>query len=529
MTEPATTQLFSPATIAAVAEFWKLGACIVIGFACFLFRKPITHLLLNLRKIKRNNTEIEIAPPPTEPATQDPTIPLPQKPLPEAPIEETPEPPADADSLFSEMFTAIFDRDNPRARELRDQWMERNPNERPKIEVLYLALLCKFQKDADAAHELQQLRQNETYSDEFPYMLMTLGEFYESIDQPAIAMQFFKEWEETAINPLGKANAVIAKSRVLGLLETPEIALQFLQQNISRFEEHDCLAQVYHQIAETYRLMGNELMQCIALEKVIQYRPTNATDRFSAAYAQSSAHLPHLSMNNYERIFELDPSNSYARNNYAVILANFGILSKSVEQYEKAQAEGNSLAAANLAYLYIGKGLIGDATRLLRAAQKTENYHENIDRALADLHKMEESENEKISKVRRWIPVFQKFFRRYADARLIPTANVQQIGGSWSSESTGLISITQDNSTFDAEWKFENSWRRLHGVQYNNGAEIWLYSEITDPFVSEGEARYGPPQEALGYISNDGSKLVILSFRENEPRMLSLLRVRSNC
>ena len=205
--------------------------------------------------------------------------------------------------------------------------------------------------------------------------------------------------------------------------------------------------------------------------------------RFEAAYAQSSADLSHLSFNNYERELELNPFNSFARNNFAVQLANFGMLSKSVEHYERARVDGNTLAAANLAYLYIEKGLLADAIRLLREAQGKENYHENIDRALTDLHRMEESENEKLAEVRQWMPMCRKFLRQYADARLIPKENNQQFSGSWSSESTGTITITQENGVFHAEWSAASSGRKLHGVQYNNGAELKLYTMSVNPFA----------------------------------------------
>ena len=527
MPESAPLSLFSSETITSVAELWKLAACLVFAFVCYVFRTPISQILVNLRRIKSKNTEIELAPSKEDEAIQDSSISSPQKAVPDGPIEGTPETSDNTDSLFSEMFDAISRRDNDHARHLRDKWIERNPSERKKTEVLFLHLLCGLQKNTGAVHELEQLRQNEDYSDQLPIILVTLGEFYESIDQHARASQYFQEWEEMTTNPLGRANAVIARSRTLAKLESPETSLRFLQDNISRFEDHESLAQVYRQVAEVFRSMNNELMRCVALEKVVQYQPTDSTIRFQTAYAQASADLPHLSLNNYEKELDLNPSNTFARNNYAVQLASFGAFSKSVEQYERARTDGNSLAAANLAYLYIDKGLLDDAVRLLREAQKTEGYHENIDRALADLHKRKESEYEKLNTIRGWIPIFQKFFQEYADARLVAAEKVHPFAGSWNDETAGSITITQERDTFHAVWGTQSSDRKLEGVRYNNGAEIKMYKSTVNPFAFNEEPTYGAPQDALAYISEDGSKLQVLSHRGEQPELLSFRRIAS--
>ena len=279
MPEPAQIQLLSSETITSFAELWKIGVCVLIAFVCHIFRHPISQILLNLRKIRSKYTEIELAPPTEERDTQEPLLPLSKKAPPEKPTEQTPETAIDGDSLFSEMLDAINRRENDRARELRDKWIERDSSKRRQNEVFYLHLLCKFQKNSEAVQELQQLRHDEAYSDQFPIILMTLGTFYESTDQHESALQFFMEWEKVTSNPLGKANAVVARSRIVALSESSDASLSFLLQSISRFEDHECLAQIYHQIAETYRSMENEVMRCVALEKVVQYRPTDSAIR----------------------------------------------------------------------------------------------------------------------------------------------------------------------------------------------------------------------------------------------------------
>ena len=525
MPESTLPQLLSSETISSIAELWKLAACFLVAFLGYIFRTPITQILLNLRKIRSRNTVIDIASPLQQELIQEPSLALSQKAPPQVPSTETPESSPDGDSLFSEMFSAIYRRENEQARELRDQWIEKNPSERTQNEVLYLHLLCKFQRNSDAVQELEQLRHNEAYSEQLPYIYMTLGEFYESIDQYENASQYFKDWEETATTQLAKANAVVARSRIIALSETPKASLHFLQRHISRYPENECLAQIFHQIAEIYRQLGNEFMRCVALEKVVQYRPTDSAIRFEAAYAQSSSKLPHLSLKNYEIELTMSPMNALARNNYAVQLANFGILSKSVEQYEKAREDGNSLAVANLAYLYIEKGLLGDADRLLREAQAKPDYHENIDRALTDLHKMVDTEVEKLATIRNRMSTFQKFVRQYADAHLNPSQEVHRFAGTWNNERTGDMIVEQDDDSFHAEWGLSSSKHKIQGIQHNNSGELRLYTATPNPFLANEEPQFGMPRDALAYVSDDGTRLEIFSYEEEPPQILSFLRV----
>ena len=79
MPESTSAQLLSSETISSIAELWKLGACIVIAFLGYLFRTPINQILLNLRKIRSRNTEIDIASPSQEEVIQESSLSLSKK------------------------------------------------------------------------------------------------------------------------------------------------------------------------------------------------------------------------------------------------------------------------------------------------------------------------------------------------------------------------------------------------------------------------------------------------------------------
>ena len=523
---PESQSLLSSETISAVAELWKLAACIATVWICYMFRASISQFLQNLRKIRSRGTEIDLTPSPPPSKTPETDVAAAERALPDVSQQESPSKVVNGDAVFAQLVHAVYQRDNDRAEELFTQWTEQEPNNTPHNEVVYYRLLCQFQGDSHAVDKLNAFRRDGTYKDEHPQILDTLAKFYESVDQYNKALDLYEEARLSSETPRSKIAAAIEQSRIIAITQTPEASLRGLQDLLREVTDDECFAIVYHQIAETFRLMGSDLMRCVALEKVLQYRPTDAAVRFETAYAQSAARLPYLALKNYELELRLNPQNADARNNYAVELEKLGFSVKSVEEYSKARAEGNTLAAANLANRYIQQGLVRDAREILKGAQTTDEYHENVDHSLANLHKLENEENERRGRTHEWVPVYQKFLQRFADARVFPGDNVWRFAGSWTTGNGDAVVITQDDKGFVAEWGNAGSRRKLQGVQTNNGADVKLYAEMAGSLLFQGgETRYGAPQDAFGYVGSEGDVIEILSYGEDTPQHWLFKRV----
>lgn len=523
---PESQPLLSSEFITAVAGLWKLAACIAAVWICYMFRASISRFLQNLRRIRSRDTEIDLTPSPEPTKSPETDVASAEKALPASPQQETPGEVVNGDALFAQLFDAIYQRHNDRAQELFTQWMEQEPGDSRSNEVVYYRLLCQLQGDSCAVDKLEAFRQDETYKDEHSMILETLAKFYESVSQYDKALDLYEEVVSSSVTPRNKITAAIEKQRIIAITQTPEESLPGLQELLREVTDDECCAIVYHQIAETFRLMGNDFMRCVALEKVLQYRVTDATARFDAAYAQSMTKLPYLALKNYELELSLNASNTNARNNYAVQLEKLGFSVRSVQEYVKARAEGSTLAAANLANRYIHQGLLGDAREILKAAQAMDRYHENVDHSLANLHKMEDAETERFEQTRKWLPVYRKVLQRFAECRLLPRDDIRSFAGSWRSRTGDVVVIEQDDMRFAAEWGNAGSRRKLEGVQVNHGADIKLYSELSSGLLfRDEEKRYGSAQDAVGYIGGEGDVMEILSYGGDTPQHWFFKRV----
>jgi hypothetical protein len=124
----------------------------------------------------------------------------------------------------------------------------------------------------------------------------------------------------------------------------------------------DTQLKLYRAAAGIFKDRGDKLMRPVALEKALELNPSDRDLRFSAAYAESEADLPHLASANYEALIEQDlKSSAVAMNNLGVQADAFKLPIKSVALYRASMKEGETLATANLAYKLLNQGFIDEA------------------------------------------------------------------------------------------------------------------------------------------------------------------------
>ncbi len=525
MAEPISPQASATDIISAIAELWKLAACIVAPILIYLLREPLSKWLPTLRRFKKGDWEIELAQK-RENEVAYGEEPKPKKAPPEEKAQLSPkEEVKEEGSPEIEIFDAIWDNDRDRAEALLEKKIMEEPDNKTKYEIRYYQMWSLIHKDVQAIEKLKSLSKDKACKEQAPRILKIIGEYYESTEQYEKALRFFEESNSRSVNPKDKAITLIAKSRVIASTENPEKALPLLQNALMEFTDEETLADIYDQIAEIYHLMGNKLARCVALEKVVQYRPTDTDALFKAAFVQGAADIPHLSLHNYRLELQLEPNESTARNNYAVELEGMGLSAKSVDQYCKARDKGETLSAANLAYRYLDKGLLEDAEKILREAQSKENYHGNVDQALIKLRDIRGSENKKLKRIERWAKTYNRFLRAYAEALIIPRDKAHRFEGSWTAENNEAILIEQEGSKFQFEWGNILSRRKIKGTQLNHSANIKLYTEYSGLLPTESDKpNYGGAQKALGFLSEDGSKFEILTYGKQEPQRIIFQR-----
>ena len=215
MAEPTLAQASATEIISAIAQLWKLAACIALPLTIFFLRKPLAKILPTLRRIKRGDTEIELAQEEKVEAVHE-GEPASKEAPPEEKEKQPPEEEAEEEHPTGyEVVHAILKRDNDRAEALFKELIEKEPDKKTKHEVIYYTLLCNFQKDAQAVEKLKSFAENEAYVEQAPEILRTIGEFYESTDQHAKALNFFEQSKERSVKPEDEELALTAKRRVI--------------------------------------------------------------------------------------------------------------------------------------------------------------------------------------------------------------------------------------------------------------------------------------------------------------------------
>ena len=259
-------------------------------------------------------------------------------------------------SSENDMMFAIWRGDQDSAINQLNELINREPEKKLEYELAYYTYLCKFQKNQEAVEKLQSLADSATYSKQSSQIFETIGEFYQITDQYDKAIHYFEQAAKKSITSQGEVNAILAKTQILEKTDQVETAFSLLQQSLNKFSDTKCLSMLYDRISEISHLLGDEIVRCAALEKAVQYNPTDSDLLFKAAYAQSEVGIPHLALHNYEIQLRLNKTAPVERNNYAIEIGKFGLHGKSVDQYFKSWEQGNTLAAANLGGLFINQG-----------------------------------------------------------------------------------------------------------------------------------------------------------------------------
>ena len=501
--------------ITAIAGLWRLFATIAIPLCLFLLRKPLSSILLKIKKLKRGETEIEMHDKP-EPTVTEATPPSRANPPKDEKAITAPSPSEDR-PLQSKIIEALFSRNEELADNLFHELIQNDPEKKTDHELFYLELRCDFLKDINAVAKLKQYKSDKKYEDKLDYILNTLGRYYEVTEQFAESLEQFRAAEKIARKSIDKAYALASQARVLSASGEPNESLTILSAALAQFTDLDALAVIYRELADTHETLGNKLEQVIALEKVAQYRPTEKDALFKAAFAQSAAELPYLSLHNYIRDLTIAPDESMARNNYAVQLAELGLPIHAVRQYRKAQTSGNTLAMANLAYLYMDKGFVDDAEQLLQKAQKIDGYHGNVDRALARLREDREQEVKKVEGVEKWGCIYQAFIRSFAEALLSPSINVFTFAGEWKDKDGDICTVNVDGNRFSAEWGKQWSRRKINGIQINRAGKGQFFIEQSGIYKASDKPTYSAPRDILLFLSDDGNTFSMISLGKSEP------------
>ena len=335
---------------------------------------------------------------------------------------------------------------------------------------------------------------------------------------------------------LDAARDPLVRSRYISNLATSTAAgghrmeaVTLIEQHLQAIPEEACRSILFAALARIESDGGDPLLAAVAYEKAAQYRPNDIEALFSAAFAESGVYLGNLAYLNYDTILSVRSDQDVAINNMGVEAKQLGMAGRSVGHYKHAEVQGNTLAMANLAYLYIGAGLFEEAGDILKRALAQQDPHPNVAAAHAELEKRKKDEEDlhrKSIEAGKWQ---SEFVRRYGDARFSFSTPVQNFAGQWFTESSIALDVCTNGQTIRSIWEESAGaimvaktqciveatviGRSIRGTYERKPIQTGLL------FGSGAEKR-----QIIGYLSDDGALLDIMAHDKSILKRITLAR-----
>lgn len=299
------------------------------------------------------------------------------------------------------------------------------------------------------------------------------------------------------------------------------------------------VSKLYEELATLYEHDQEPELRAIALEKAIEGRPNDTNLQFGAAYSYSMKKLEALALLYYKTLLHFQPDHATALNNIGVQYRNLEMPIRSVKHYKMSAQLNETLAMANLAYIFMGTGLGEEASDILRRAMQQEHMHQHIGSAVASLSEREEGESKTEERYLNSAREQQRFFLAFAEAYFIANPNGPNFNGSWQLPNGIEVMITQAEAQIEAHGARDGEEYKFTGRPSNRGARIKI--ERKTKRTSTLSSLFRPPTllasfspsditfssgAGYAYLSPDGQQLFIMSLESNVPSFETLTRIK---
>lgn len=517
--------------IRAIGELWKLALAILFIVIVFLFKKQIRNLIDRSKKVtvKTGDKEVSVDTTPLEILESKKE----EKPFSEEELifekKETdivPKEPKTSDDWSREMLAAFISDDEEKDKKAKKayeemQKLESDPLKKLKNEALYFRFRYIFMSDASALNELEKMTQNEDVSDSAHELI---GFCYRDVGNFKRALEEFKMSAEKAKTEKERIDRVkLAADCLFRMDKKPEAYLK-LTEEIGKASNQHILSSLYEGLASLYELGNNPELQAITLEKALEYRPNDKKLLFNAAYSYSMKGFEALSLLHYKNAEKFSSDDDSVLNNLGVQYERLGMKIKSANAYKKSVKLKGTLAAANLAYIYIYAGLKEEAKRILDRAKNEEDVHPNVGAAISDISKRETGEEELEKKVLDRARKQQRFLLSFAEAYFTPIANHLNFAGKWCFDDGVEIEIIHVGNKIEGNWIREKKKYKFSGEVKNQGAKIITYKMSYDLFNGE-EKRFNKLTEGYVYISAEDKQLFIMDIIDDKLSFNTLKKI----
>lgn len=498
-------------TLIAIGQLWPLVLSLALILVIILFRGQLAKFFERLNSVKVSGAEFRAND--NDKADQEERgIAVSQQ------IQEEPVSDAENDSVEDSsttdyvfiMIRAFEDSNFTVAKQAyEEQWRAaQSDDERHEIEARYLYL--RYIRAADSG-ALARLRELSSHKSTKVDVLRWLALCYWNTRDYSKAREIYIEARDSA-DEVNAAQLTRDIADCWAKEGNPDQGLEEVILKLREVEQDDAKLYLYKSMASMYQAKGSEKMYAIALEKALEFAPRDKDIRFSAAYAQSQAKLSAVAITNYDTLLTLDPKQAFSLNNLGAECQGVDLLFKSVDYYKKAADEGNTLAMANLAYLFMNAGFRDEAVSKLSQASQLSNPHENVTSAKAQLEKRRREELEKWNNLIEAGTRQQQFLREFAQASIEDTIE-DPFSGLWRSPNGETCPVERDGSRVCLEFNYNGERRRFEAGIRNRSSEGKLLFWKKEWYQTEPSFQEGI--DALVTVSSDGTTLSILELSDS--------------
>ncbi|MCE7699866.1 MAG: hypothetical protein K8E24_013955, partial [Methanobacterium paludis] len=308
----------------------------------------------------------------------------------------------DVSKLYKELFNTInVEKDHVKVRAIYKQIEPLLEPEKQLSTKAYVLKCCHDLGEINAFEELVQLsRETNDIS-----VLWHLASRYKEMGEYIKAKDIFlditdlydwkdkEKWEKIFMRYNEAVDCLIEAKKYKDAIE---LSMSMLSKD--EFEEYK--ARTFASLAQIYLEKKDFELFYIYAEGSLDLDPLNTDLRFKLALKYSENSYDKISLLHYHKLMKIE-ANPGTLNNTGVQQNKLKLPGKSVENYFKSAELNNTIAMANIAYLYLEKGFIDDARAMIKKANDLSKegieIHGDIGAAKNKLDAILKNEDEKES------------------------------------------------------------------------------------------------------------------------------------
>jgi len=422
----------------------------------------------------------------------------------------------DLEQLRNRVAAAIREKDDEKSRALFDRLQKREDDSRRKKDDLGFFLWLRFlhNMQPDALEKLDELAADS----EITVTARLYRGWARSFASDAIgAAEDFALAREAATDEQTKASAISYRSEALSKAGEYDKAVGELEDALREFETPETRGRLWSALADVYGEHDKHQLRALALQQALEASPGDAKLRFNAGWAYSNTDEELFApavIHHYLTALRFAPDYEAARNNLGVAYQRSGLSILGVEEYRRANEDGNTLAAANLAYVYLNAGFADEAEAIVTKAAEDESPHPKVAKATAAIATAREDQGEKRNQLSSRGEQQAVFLGRYAEARIRPSAGFTS---KWRFLDGKEVEVTEDADEVVGDWMVRKTKWNFKGTTYGSAARL-VISEM-------GYSGFRKSTDAFAYLTADGNSLELMEVKDGAVTFRTLQRI----